>query len=52
MDGNGKQVMIQRFKSVDEAQKFVRDLQQWQREQEQVQNGSGGGIVPASSERF
>jgi anti-sigma factor RsiW len=52
MDGNGKQVMIQHFRSMEEAQHFIHDLQQWQQEQEQIQSGGGGGIVPASSERF
>jgi hypothetical protein len=50
VDGRGQQI-IQRFNSVEEAQRFVQDLQQWQAEQEQIQNG-GGAIVPASSERF
>jgi hypothetical protein len=51
LDGRGQQVMIQRFNSVDEAQRFIQDLQQWQAEQEQIQNG-GGAIVPATTERF
>jgi len=51
LDGRGQQVMIQRFNSVEEAKRFIEDLQQWQSEQEQIQNG-GGAIVPASSERF
>jgi anti-sigma factor RsiW len=50
VDGRGR-VTVQRFNSVEEAQRFVQDLQQWQAEQEQIQNG-GGAIVPASSERF
>jgi anti-sigma factor RsiW len=50
VDGRGQQI-IQRFNSVEEAQRFIQDLQQWQAEQEQIQNG-GGAIVPASTERF
>jgi hypothetical protein len=50
VDGRGR-VTVQKFNSVEEAQRFIQDLQQWQAEQEQIQNG-GGAIVPASTERF
>ena len=49
-DGRGRSTIL-RFNSVEEAQRFVQDLNQWQAEQEQIQNG-GGAIVPASTERF
>jgi anti-sigma factor RsiW len=51
VDGRGQQVMIQPFKTREEAEQFILDLQQWQQEQEQIKSG-GGGIVPAGSERF
>jgi hypothetical protein len=51
VDGRG-QVTIQRFNTVEEAQQFIRDFQQLQMEQEQLQNAGGRPIVPASSERF
>ncbi len=50
VDGKGK-VTIQKFRSVEEAQHFVQEFQQWQAEQEQIQNG-GGAMVPQNTERF
>jgi hypothetical protein len=50
VDGRGN-VSVQRFNSVEEAQRFIQALQQWQAEQEQMQNG-GGAFVPATTDRF
>jgi hypothetical protein len=51
VDGQGRPLTLQPFNSVEEAQRFIQDLQQLQAEQEQMKLG-GGGVVPASTERF
>jgi len=51
VDGNGRPLTLQPFNSVEEARRFIQDLQQWQQEQEQIRKG-GGSIVPESTERF
>jgi len=38
-DESGKVVGVQKFKSLDEAQRFSEDLQNWQDRQEQLRNG-------------
>jgi anti-sigma factor RsiW len=49
VDGNGQPITNQPFNSVEEAKQFLEDLNQWQKQQEQIK--SGGGQVP-STEHF
>ena len=49
VDEYGRVVAVQRFKSREDANKFVEDLNNWQRKQEQIKSQN---IVPAGAEKF
>ena len=49
VDEYGRVVAVQRFKSADDLNKFIEDLNTWQRKQEQIKSQN---IVPAGAEKF
>jgi hypothetical protein len=49
VDQNGHVVAVQRFKSAEEAARFVEDLSNWQKTQDKIK---GGNMVPAGSQKF
>ena len=49
VDENGKQLGVQRFNSVEDAARFVEDLQRWQRAQEKLKSGN---VASPGEEKF